>query len=102
MSFHDPLEGTETSTRFRTVLANSPILTLCLIAKGVSAALAFLVLAGTVLVVAHTVVADSAGSGTAFHLLDRFLAAAGVTDTLAHAFVWGCVAVGCLGLLVVS
>ncbi len=25
MSFHDPLEGTETSIRFRTVLANSPI-----------------------------------------------------------------------------
>ena len=84
------------------MLANSPILTLCLIAKGVSAALAFLVPAGTVLVVAHTVVADSAGSGTAFHLLDRFLAAAGVTDTLAHTFDRGSVAVGCLALLEAS
>ena len=59
----------------------------------------FLVLAGTVLVVAHTVVADAAGSGTAFHLLDRFLAVAGVTDTLAHMFDRGSVAVGCLALL---
>ena len=69
-------------------------LSLCLIAKGVSAALAFLVLAGTVLVVA-----DAAGSGTAFHLLDRFLAATGVTDTLAHTFDRGSVAVWCLALL---
>jgi len=84
------------------VLANSPILTLCLIAKGVSVALAFLVLAGTVLVVAHTVVADAAGTDTAFHLLDRFLAAAGVTDTLAHTFDRGSVAVGCLALLEAS
>ena len=83
----------------RTVLANSSILTPCLISKGVSAALAFLVPAGTVLVVAHTVVADSAGSDTAFHLLDRFLAAAGVTDTLAHTFERGPVAVGCSALL---
>ena len=81
------------------MLANSPLLTLCLIAKGVSAALAFLVLAGIVLVVAHTVVADSAGSGTAFHLLDKFLAAARVTETLAHTFDRGSVAVGSLALL---
>jgi len=74
-------------------------LTPCLISKGVSAALAFLVLAGIVLVVARTVVADSAGSGTAFHLLGRFLAAAGVTDTLAHTFDRGSVAVGSLALL---
>ena len=64
------------------MLANSPLLTLCLIAKGVSAALAFLVLAGTVLVVAHLV---AGGIGTAFHLLDRFLAFL-VADILAHTF----------------
>ena len=49
--------------------------------EGVSAAVAFLALVGTVLAVDLAV---AAGSDTVSHLLDRFLTRAQVTDTLAH------------------